>query len=75
MKEVKDSMLKSNVLRLNEEKARVNHELAVIASSLKQLSIKIREEVNEDSKRNLEQLLKEMEEQKASNKVFQKTCE
>ena len=75
MKEVKDSMLKSNELRLDEEKARANRELAVLASALKQLSVRIREEVNEDSKRNLEQLLEEMEEQKASNEVFRKTCE
>lgn len=75
MKEVKDSMLKSNELRLDEEKARANRELAAIESSLKQLSVNIRDEVNEESKRNLEQLLEEMQEQKASNEIFRKTCE
>ena len=75
MKEVKDSILKSNELRLDEEKARANHELAAIESSLKQLSVNIRDEVNEESKRNLEQLLEELQEQKASNEVFRKTCE
>ena len=75
MKEVKDSMLKSNKLRLDEEKARANRELVAIESSLKQLSVSIRDEVNEESKRNLEQLLEEMQEQKASNEVFRKTCE
>ena len=75
MKEVKDSMLKSNEVRLDEEKARANRDLAAIESSLKQLSVGIRDEVNEESKRNLEQLLEEMQEQKASNEVFRKTCE
>jgi len=75
MKEVKDSMLKSNEVRLDKEKARANRELAAIESSLKQLSVSIRDEVNEESKRNLEQLLEEMQEQKASNEVFRKTCE
>ena len=75
MKEVKDSILKSNELRLNKEKARANRELVAIESSLKQLSVSIRDEVNEESKRNLEQLLEEMQEQKASNEVFRKTCE
>lgn len=51
------------------------HELAAIESSLKQLSVSIRDEVNEESKRNLEQLLEEMHEQKASNEVFRKICE
>jgi len=75
MKEVKDSMLKSSELRLDKEKARANRELVAIESSLKQLSVSIRDEVNEESKRNLEQLLEEMQEQKASNEVFRKTCE
>lgn len=75
MKEVKDSMLKSNELRLDKEKARANRELVAIESSLKQLSVSIRDEVNEELKRNLEQLLEEMQEQKASNEVFRKTCE
>ena len=74
MKEVKDSVLKGNEVRLNEEKARANRELAAIESSVKQLSVSIQDEVNEESKRNLEQLLEEMQEQKASNEVFQKTC-
>jgi len=47
-------MLKSNKLRLNKEKARANRKLAAIESSLKQLSVSIRDEVNEESKRNLE---------------------
>ena len=50
-------MLKSNNLRLDEEKARVNHELAAIESSLKQFLVSIRNEANEESKRNLEQIL------------------
>jgi len=75
MKEVKDSMLKSNEVRLDKEKARANRELAAIESSLKQLSVSIRDEVNEESKRNLEQLLEEMQKQKASNEVFRKACE
>ena len=74
MKEVKDSMLKSNELRLDEEEARANRELVAIESSLKQLSFSIQDEVNEESKRNLTQLLEEMEEQKASNEIFRKTC-
>ena len=75
MKEVKDSMLKSNEIRLDEESERANRELATIESSLKQLSISIRDEFNEESKRDLEQLLNEIQEQKASNEVFRKTCE
>ena len=75
MKEVKDSMLKSNEIRLDEENERANRELAIIENSLKQLSISIRDEFNEESKWNLEQLLEEMQEQKASNEVFRKTCE
>ena len=75
MKEVKDSMLKSNEIRLDEENERANRELAIIESSLKQLSISIRDEFNEESKWNLEQLLEEMQEQKASNAVFRKTCQ
>ena len=60
MKEVKDSMLKGNEELLDKEKARVNRELAAIESSMKQLSVSIRDEVNEALKRNLEQLLEEM---------------
>lgn len=75
MKEVKDSMLKGNEEFLNREKDRGDRELATIESSLKQLSVSIRDEVNEESKRNLEQLLKEMQEEKASNEFFRKTCE
>ena len=75
IKEVKDSMLKSNELRLNEEKARADRERAAIESALKQISVSLREEVNEESKRNLEQLLEELQAQKASNEVFRKTCE
>ena len=75
IKEVKDSMLKSHELRLNEEKARANRELAARESALKQLTINIRDEVNEESRRNLEPLLEELQEQKASNEVFRKTCE
>lgn len=74
MKEVKDSMLKSNELRLDAEKARATRELVVIESSLQQLTVSIRDEVNEESRRNLEQLLEEMQQQKASNEVFRKTC-
>lgn len=68
-------MLKGNEVCLDEEKARANRELAAIESSIKQLSVGIRDDVNEVSKRNLEQLLEEMQEQKASNEVFRKTCE
>lgn len=75
MQEVKDAMLKGNKVRLNEEEARANRELAAIESSMQQLSVSIRDEVNEASKRNLEQLLEEIQEQKASNKIFRKTCE
>ena len=75
MKEVKDAILKDNEVRLNEEKAQANRELAATESSLEQLSVSIRDEVNEETKRNLEQLLEEMQEQKASNEVFRKACE
>ena len=75
MKEVKDSMLKGNDELLGSEKDRANHELAVIESSWKQLCVSIRDEVNEGSKLNLEQLLEEMQEEKASNEFFRKTCE
>lgn len=51
---MKDSMLKDNEVRLNEKKARANRELAAIENSIKQLLISIRDEVNEESKRNLE---------------------
>ena len=50
---MKDSILKSNKLRFNKEKARVNRELVVIESFLKQLLVSIRDEVNGESKRNL----------------------
>ena len=53
IKEVKDFMLKSNEELLDKEKARANSELAAIKSSIEQLSISIRHEVNEESKRNL----------------------
>lgn len=60
IKEVKDSMLKNNEIRLNKENERANLELAIIEGSLKQLSISIRDEFNEKSKRDLEQLLKKI---------------
>ena len=75
MKEMKDSILKDNKKLLNKEKDRADRELAAIESSLKQLSVSIQDEVNEESKRNLEQLLEEMQEEKASNEFFRKTCE
>ena len=75
MKEVKDSILKGNEELLDREKDRADRELAAIESSMKQLLVSIRDEVNEESKRNLEQLLEEMQEQKASNDFFRKTCE
>ena len=75
MKEVKDSMLKGNEELLDREKDRADRELAAIESSMKQLLVSIRDEVNEESKRNLEQLLEEMQEQKASNEFLRKTCE
>jgi hypothetical protein len=62
MKEVKDFVLKGNEVRLNEEKARANRELVAIESFMKQLSVNIWDEVNEESKRNLEQLLEKMQE-------------
>lgn len=74
MKEVKDSMLTGNEELLNREKDRGDRELATIESSMKQLCVSIRDEVNEESKRNLEQLLEEMQEEKASNEFFRKTC-
>ena len=75
MKEVKDSILKGNEELLDREKDRADRELAAIESSMKQLLVSIRDEVNEESKRNLEKLLEEMQEQKASNDFFRKTCE
>jgi len=75
MKEMKDFMLKSNEVRLNKEKARANRELAAIESFLKQLSVSIWDEINEESKRNLKQLLEKMQKQKIFNEVFRKTCE
>lgn len=67
---MKDFVLKNNEVRLNEEKARANRELVAIESSMKQLSISIRDEINEESKRNLKQLLEKMQKQKILNKVF-----
>lgn len=75
MKEMKDSMLKNNEEYLNKEKARAIRESAEIEKSLKQLSISIGDEINKGSKRNLEQLLKGMQEQKASNEMLRKACE
>ena len=75
MKEVKDSMLKSSEESVDKEKARANRELTAIEVSMRQISVSIRDEVNEESKRNLEQLLEEIREQKASNEVFRKICE
>ena len=75
IKEVKDSMFKGNEELLNREKDRADRQLAAIESSLQQLSVKIRDEFDEESKRNLEQLLEEMQEEKASNELFRKTCE
>ena len=75
MKEVKDSMLKGNEELLNREKDRADRELVAIESSMKQILVSIRDEVNEELKRNLEQLLEEIQGQKASNEFFRKTCE
>jgi cytochrome c556 len=75
MEEMKDSMLKNIESFLDEEKARANREFAAIESSLEKLSLSIQHEFNEDSKRSLQQLLREMQEQRASNKVFRITCE
>ncbi|KAK3177894.1 hypothetical protein OEA41_000026 [Lepraria neglecta] len=75
IKEVKDSILKGNKELLNREKDRADRELAAIESSLQQLSVSIRDEVNKESKQNLEQLLEEIQEEKASNEFFRKTCE
>ena len=62
IKEMKDSMLEGHELWLDKEKAQANCKLAATESSLKQLLVSIRNEVNIESKRNLEQLLKEMQE-------------
>lgn len=62
MKEMKDFMLKGNEELFDKEKARANSELAAIESSMEQLSVSIRHEVNEESKQNLEQLFEEMQE-------------
>ena len=75
MKEVKDSMLEGNEKLLNREKDRADRELVAIESSMKQLLVSIRDQVNKESKRDLEQLLEEIQEQKASNEFFRKTCE
>ena len=50
MKEIKDFILKSNKELLDKEKARANSELTAIESSIKQLLINIRHEINEESK-------------------------
>ena len=60
MKEVKDSMLTGNEELLNRKKDRGDRKLATIESSLKQLSVSIRDEVNKELKRNLVQLLEEI---------------
>ena len=75
MREVKDSMLTGNEELLNREKDRADRELATIEGSLRQLCVSVRDEVNKESKRSLEQLLEEMQEEKASNELFRKTCE
>lgn len=75
MKEVKDSILKSNEESLHQEETRAKRELAAIENSIRELSFSIRDEVNEELKRNLGQLLEEMQEEKASNKFFRQTCE
>lgn len=75
MKEMKDLILKGNEESLDKEKARANRDSETIESSIEQLSVSIRDEVNTQSKRNLEQLLEEMQEQKTSNEIFRKTCE
>ena len=75
MKEMKDTMIKSNEIRIKEEKARVNRETMAIESSLKQLSFSVQDEVDKESKRNLQQLVKETHGQKASNEIFRKNCE
>ena len=75
MREVKDCMLTGNEEFLNKEKDRGDRELAIIESSLKQMYVSIRNEVNEESKWNLVQLLEEMQEQKASNDLFRNTCQ
>jgi hypothetical protein len=67
-------MLKSNESFLDKEKAQANRELVAVESSLRQLSVSIRDEVNEESKRNLQQLLEEMQEQKASNEILRRDC-
>ena len=53
MKEVKDSMLTDNEELLNKEKDRGDRELVATESSMIQISVSIRDEVNEESKRNL----------------------
>ena len=45
---MKDFVFKNNKVRLNEEKARANRELVAIESSMKQLLINIRDEINEE---------------------------
>ena len=54
VKEVKDSILKGNKELLNKEKDRADRELIAIESSIKQIAVSIRDEVNEESKRSLE---------------------
>lgn len=59
-------MLQSNEELLSGEKDRADRELAVIESSLEHLSLSIRSQINEESKRNLEQLLEDMQGEKSS---------
>ena len=75
MKEVKDSMLKGNEELLSREKDQADRDLIAIESSIKQILVSTRDEVNEELKRNLEQLSEEIQGQKASNEFFRKTCE
>ena len=74
MKEMKDLILKGNEESLDKEKARANRDAESIESSIEELSVSIRDEVNTQSQRNLEELLEEMQEQKASNEIFRKSC-
>ena len=68
-------MLRGNEAMLDRERSRAISERTAIETSLGELSNIIRREANQESKRDLEQLLKEMEKQKASNEILQKTCE
>ena len=75
MKEMKDLILTGNEESLDKEKARANRDSESIESSIEELSVSIRDEVDTQSQRNLEQLLEEMQEQKTSNEIFRKSCE